>query len=84
MVDLFIAYITWVVVTVSTMTDVREVPKVRLRAARCMGLSNLQVFYRVILPSAASCVLVGMRNGIGFAYIALVSADPASKQGGRT
>lgn len=72
---LIIAYITWVVVTVSTMTGVREVPNVRLRAARCLGLSQLQVFYRVILPSAASFVLLGMRSGIGFAYIALVSAE---------
>ncbi len=72
---LIIAYITWVVVTVSTMTGVREVPNVRLRAARCLGLSQLQVFYRVILPSTASYVLLGMRSGIGFAYIALVSAE---------
>ena len=72
---LIIAYITWVVVTVSTMTGVREVPNVRLRAARCLGLSQLQVFYRVILPSTSSYVLLGMRSGIGFAYIALVSAE---------
>ena len=72
---LIIAYITWVVVTVSTMTGVREVPNVRLRAARCLGLSQFQVFYRVILPSTASYVLLGMRSGIGFAYIALVSAE---------
>lgn len=72
---LIIAYITWVVVTVSTATGVREVPNVRLRAARSLGLSQLEVFYRVILPSTASYVLVGMRSGIGFAYIALVSAE---------
>ena len=72
---LIIAYITWVVVTVGTMTGVREVPKTRLRAARCMGLSELQVFCRIILPSAASYILVGMRTGIGFAFIALVSAE---------
>ena len=72
---LIIAYITWVVVTVSTATGVREVPNVRLRSARCLGLSQLDVFYRVILPSTASYVLVGMRSGIGFAYIALVSAE---------
>lgn len=72
---LIIAYTTWVVVTVSTMTGVREVPKTRLRAARCMGLNQLQVFYRIILPSAAPFILVGIRNGIGFAFIALVSAE---------
>ncbi len=72
---MIIAYITWVVVTVSTATGVREVPNVRLRAARCLGMSQLEVFYRVILPSTASYVLVGMRSGIGFAYIALISAE---------
>lgn len=72
---LIIAYITWVVVTVNTATGVREVQSVRLRAARCLGLSELQVFYRVILPSAAAFIFAGMRSGIGFAYIALVSAE---------
>jgi ABC-type nitrate/sulfonate/bicarbonate transport system permease component len=72
---LIIAYITWVVVTVNTETGVREIPMVRLRAARCLGLSQLEIFYRVILPSAAPYILLGMRSGIGFAYIALVSAE---------
>jgi ABC-type nitrate/sulfonate/bicarbonate transport system permease component len=72
---LIIAYITWVVVTVSTATGVREVPRVRMRSARCLGLSQVEIFYRIILPSTASYVLVGMRSGIGFAYIALVSAE---------
>jgi len=72
---LIIAYITWVIVTVNTAAGVREIPAVRLRSARCMGLSEFEVFYRVILPSATQYILVGMRSGIGFAYIALVSAE---------
>jgi ABC-type nitrate/sulfonate/bicarbonate transport system permease component len=72
---LIIAYITWVVVTVNTMSGVREVPKTRLRAGRCLGLSPVRMFYRIILPSAAPYVLSGIRSGIGFAYLALVSAE---------
>jgi ABC-type nitrate/sulfonate/bicarbonate transport system permease component len=72
---LIIAYITWVVVTVNTASGVQEIPAVRLRSARCLGLSEFEVFYRVILPSAAHYIMVGMRSGIGFAYIALVSAE---------
>ena len=72
---LIIAYITWVVVTVNTAAGVREIPAVRLRSARCLGLSEFEVFRRVILPSTAAFILAGMRSGIGFAYIALVSAE---------
>ena len=54
---------------------VQEVPRTRIRAARCLGLSQLAVFHRIILPSAAPYVLSGIRSGIGFAYIALVSAE---------
>ncbi|MDE0304837.1 MAG: ABC transporter permease [Albidovulum sp.] len=72
---LIIAYITWVVVAVSTMTGVKEVPKTRLRAGRCLGLSQAQMFYKIILPSATPFVLSGIRSGLGFAYIALVSAE---------
>lgn len=72
---LIIAYICWVVVTVSTAVGVREIPTVRLRSARCLGLSHLTVFYRVVLPSAVPYILVGMRNAVGFSYVALVSAE---------
>jgi ABC-type nitrate/sulfonate/bicarbonate transport system permease component len=73
--QLIVAYIVWVVVSVNTAVGVHEVPLVRLRTGRVMGLTTPETFLRVILPSTAPYVLVGMRSAVGFAYIAVVSAE---------
>lgn len=72
---LVIAYIVWIVVAVSVMVGSREIPVIRLRAAAFMGLSRRRTFFSVILPSLTPYVLMGMRNAIGFAFVALVSAE---------
>ena len=77
-----IAYIVWVVVTVSTAVGVREVPSIRLRAGQVLGLSAPERFLRIVLPSAASYVFVGLRSAIGFAYVALVSAELVAASSG--
>ncbi len=70
-----IAYIVWVVVTVNTAVGVREIPALRLRAGQCLGLTAPERFVRIIIPSVASYLIVGLRSAIGFAYVALVSAE---------
>jgi ABC-type nitrate/sulfonate/bicarbonate transport system permease component len=70
-----IAYIVWIVVAISTAVGAREVPLVRLRAGAFFGLSRLAIFWRIILPSCLPYVLAGMRSAIGFAFVALVSAE---------
>jgi ABC-type nitrate/sulfonate/bicarbonate transport system permease component len=70
-----IAYIVWIVVAISTAVGAREVHKVRLRTGAVLGLSALATFRRIILPSCLVYVVSGMRNAIGFAFVALVSAE---------
>ena len=70
-----IAYIVWIVVAISTAAGAREVPLVRLRAGRCLGLSSRAIFWRIVLPACLPYALAGMRNAIGFAFVALVSAE---------
>lgn len=70
-----IAFIVWIVVTISTAVGAREVPRLRLRAGSFLGLTRTEVFLRVILPSCVPYILSGMRSAIGFAFVALVSAE---------
>lgn len=79
---LIIAYIVWVVVAVATAVGVREIPLVWLRAGRAFGLTVADQFTRIILPAVASYLLLGLRSAIGFAYVALVSAELVAADAG--
>lgn len=70
-----IAYIVWIVVAISTAVGARELPLLRVRAGAFLGLSRLAIFWRIVLPSCLPYVLAGMRSSIGFAFVALVSAE---------
>jgi ABC-type nitrate/sulfonate/bicarbonate transport system permease component len=72
---LVIAYIVWIVVGTSTAVGAAEVPLLRLRAGAFLGLSRLSIFTRIVLPSATPFIVAGMRSAIGFAFVALVSAE---------
>jgi ABC-type nitrate/sulfonate/bicarbonate transport system permease component len=77
-----IAYIVWVVVTVNTAVGVREIPVLRLRAGQSLGLTAPERFVRIVIPSVASYLLIGLRNAIGFSYVALVSAELVAASSG--
>lgn len=70
-----IAYIVWIVVTISTAVGARELPLVRARSGECLGLSRTAIFMRIVLPSCVPYIVSGMRSAIGFAFVALVSAE---------
>jgi ABC-type nitrate/sulfonate/bicarbonate transport system permease component len=70
-----IAYIVWIVVTISTAVGAHEIPVLRLRTGAFLALGKLAVFRRIVLPSIIPYVLIGLRSGIGFAFVALVSAE---------
>ncbi len=70
-----IAYLVWIVVTINTAAGVREIPRIRVRSGAVLGLSRTAVFVRIVLPSAVPFILIGMRSAIGFAFVALVSAE---------
>ena len=70
-----IAYLVWIVVAISTAVGASEVPRLRIRAGAFLGLSRFAVFVRIVLPSCLPYVVAGLRSAIGFAFVALVSAE---------
>ncbi len=70
-----IGYATVIVVLLNTAAGVSRTPRTRIRAALSLGATELQVFLKVVLPSAIPYVLTGMRVALGFAFMGVVAAE---------
>lgn len=69
-------------VLVNTMTGVRAINPVLLKAARDLGASRLQIFVKVILPGALPNIFTGLRLGAGMALILVfITEIEATKAG---
>ncbi len=62
-------------ITFSTIRGIRTVDSSLLKAARSLGLGRLQLFLRVVLPSAAPSIFTGVRLAAGYAFIMLVASE---------
>jgi ABC-type nitrate/sulfonate/bicarbonate transport system permease component len=71
----FIGYSSFFVIFTTTLLGVRNVDPVLLRAAQSLGLSRLQVYRHIILPSALPDVMVGLRLGLSVAFFVIVAAE---------
>ncbi len=60
---------------INTITGVRNVDSIYVRAATNLGADRMTMFRRVILPAATPYVLTGMRIGIGTAFIVVIVAE---------
>jgi ABC-type nitrate/sulfonate/bicarbonate transport system permease component len=70
-----ILYATVIIVLLNTAAGVQRTPVTRMRAARCLGANDYQVFIKVILPSAVPFILTGMRVALGFSFMGIVAAE---------
>jgi len=70
-----IGYATVIVVLLNTAAGVSRTPRTRIRAALSLGATEMQVFLKVVLPSAIPYVLTGMRVALGFAFMGVVAAE---------
>lgn len=70
-----IIYATLIIVLLNTAAGVSRTPVTRVRAARCLGAAEHQVFLKVILPSAVPYILTGMRVALGFSFMGIVAAE---------
>ena len=70
-----IVYATLIIVLLNTAAGVSRTPVTRIRAARCLGASEYEVFLKVVLPSAVPFVLTGMRVALGFSFMGIVAAE---------
>lgn len=62
-------------VLVNTISGVRNVDGIFLRAAQNLGARGFTMFWRVILPAATPYILTGVRVGIGVAFICVIVAE---------
>lgn len=59
----------------NTLSGIRSVEARLLNIARVMGASQWQIFCKVILPSAASWIMTGLRTSLPFALIGVIVGE---------
>jgi len=62
-------------ILLNTIHGVHSLDGVLLRAARCLGANEYQVFTKVTFPSAIPFILTGMRVALGFSFMGIVAAE---------
>ena len=62
-------------VLMNTISGVRQVDSIYLRAAQNLGAGRSTMFLRVILPAATPHILTGLRVGIGVGFICVIVAE---------
>lgn len=62
-------------VLMNTISGVRNVDSIYLRAARNLGARGPVLFTRVIFPAALPYILAGLRVGLGVAFIVVIVAE---------
>jgi ABC-type nitrate/sulfonate/bicarbonate transport system permease component len=71
----FITYATFFPIFLTTVTGVRQIDPLLLRAARSLGAGGLRLFVRVILPAALPDILTGLRLGVALAFFVIVISE---------
>lgn len=77
-----IIYGTFIPVVINTAAGLASVPKIRIRAAQCLGASTADIVKDVILPSAWPFILTGLRLAMGFSFMAVVAAEMIAADSG--
>lgn len=68
-------YGTFFTVLINTIAGVAETPVTRIRAAQTLGASEVQIFLKVVLPSAIPYLIAGMRIALASAFMAIIPAE---------
>jgi NitT/TauT family transport system permease protein len=81
-----IVYITFIgaffPILLNTIHGVHSLDDVLVRAARCLGASELRLFLNVILPGSLPHIFTGLAVGMGVAWVSLIAAEMISGQFG--
>jgi NitT/TauT family transport system permease protein len=67
---------------IATFQGVVNVDKTLINAATVLGAKDGSIFFRVVVPSSAPFILVGMRLGLGSSWATLVAAELIAAQEG--
>lgn len=77
-----VAYAAFFPVLLNTIAGVRTVDPLLIRAARSLGLSNFQLFQKVILPSAVPTIFTGIRMAGTSSILVLIAAEMVGAKAG--
>lgn len=66
---------TFFIVLVNTVAGVWRTPLARQRAAECLGASRFQIFFLVVVPSAAPYIVTGMRVAMASSFMSIIPAE---------
>ena len=77
-----VAYAAFFPVLLNTIAGVRTVDPLLVRAARSLGLSNLQLFQKVVLPSAVPTIFTGIRMAGTASILVLIAAEMVGAKAG--
>ncbi|WP_099467688.1 ABC transporter permease [Konateibacter massiliensis] len=77
-----ITYSTLFTVIINTMAGVAAIKEDRLRSARCMGASEIQIMQHVIIPSSIPYIFTGIRLAMGSSFMAIIGAEMISANEG--
>lgn len=69
-------------ILLNTVHGVHAMDDVLMRAGRCLGASEPQLFIHVILPGVMPNVFTGLAVGMGVAWVSLIAAEMISGQFG--
>ncbi len=67
---------------VQTIVGVQTIERRYLRAAENFGVSNYTLFRQVVIPAVLPQILVGMRVGLGVAWLVVVAAEMIALRSG--
>lgn len=77
-----VAFAAFFPVLLNTLAGVRTVDPLLVRAARSLGLGNLALFWKVILPSAVPTIFTGIRMAGTSAILVLIAAEMVGAKAG--
>ncbi|WP_457256545.1 ABC transporter permease [Pedococcus sp. P5_B7] len=77
-----VAYASFFPVLLNTIAGVRTVDPLLIRAARSLGLGNLKLFQKVVLPSAVPTIFTGVRMAGTASILVLIAAEMVGAKAG--
>jgi ABC-type nitrate/sulfonate/bicarbonate transport system permease component len=79
-------FITWYasffVIVFQARAGIEAVPDLYIKVAQTFGMSKRQTLWQVILPAAWPGIVVGMRLGLSFAWVAILAAEMVNANSG--
>jgi sulfonate transport system permease protein len=78
----FIAFGVWVLLVISTLNSVRNVPDLYVESARTLGASRLRVYFTVVMPAALPELRTGLLLATGLSWSQSIGAEYLGVSGG--